>query len=205
MPSLKEISSKLNVLSAELKSAQTRKVSTKRKYTELNALLSTQRDAHDILQKSSKLLYSNLSIKLGNVITEGLRLVWPEEGYTFRIDFVERRNTIEADLYLEDAHGYVYSPLDATGGGVADLISLLLRITYITLSPYDNVIIADEILKFLDKERIGLACKFVHTLCTNMKFQLIAVTHIPELCAVADAVYKVDKVDRVSYTTKIKS
>ncbi|RKZ96885.1 MAG: hypothetical protein DRQ46_06395, partial [Gammaproteobacteria bacterium] len=101
-----------------------------------------------LFQSAVALMYENLSSKLGDIITEGIAIVFPDAQLKFVVNFVERRNNVEADILLEDSDGEQFSVLDDSGGGLADFIALLLRITYIILSEHNNILIADEPLKF---------------------------------------------------------
>lgn len=157
----------------------------------------------ELFQISIKLMYTNLSSKLGAVITEGLAIVFPEAQYTFMVEFVERRGTIEADLFLQDRNNNKYHPLDAVGGGVSDFISILLRIVYIVLSRYKNVLLADEPLKFISRGKIGKATKFIRQVCEDFNFQLVVVSHIPELINECDARYEVQQRRGVSTIYKM--
>jgi len=161
-------------------------------------------EAHALISKSIQLMYESLSSRLGDIITEGLVCVFPDSPYTkFVVDFVPRRDSIEADLYLIDKDGEKYDPLDAVGGGVADLIALMLRITYIKLSKNRNFLCADEPLRFLDRSRIEDASKFIKQVCKDLGFQLLLVTHIPELVHVADKIYKVSRKNGVSSVMEV--
>jgi len=156
-----------------------------------------------LFQDSVTTLYSSVSNKIGDIVTEGLSIVFPDSPYKFVIEFVERRNNVEADLYLVDDQGERYDPLKDVGGGVGDLIALLLRITYIMLSSNENILIADEPLKFIDRERIEEAAEFVRKLCEEFRFQILTVTHIPEMIKSSEVVYRVEKRNRVSSLVKI--
>lgn len=156
-----------------------------------------------LFQDASKTLYSSASNKIADIVTEGLNIVFPDSPYKFVIEFVERRNNIEADFFLVDNENEKYDPLKDVGGGVSDLIALLLRVTYIMLSTNDNILIADEPLKFIDRERIEDAAAFVRKLCEEFKFQMLVVSHIPEMIQASEAVYRVEKRARVSHLEKI--
>jgi len=157
-----------------------------------------------LLSQSIQILYEGLSSKLGDIITEGIKCVFPDSPYTkFVIDFVPRRDSIEADLYLIDKDGEKYHPMDAVGGGVADLIAMVLRITYIKLSKSRDILIADEPLKFVDRSRIEDAAAFIQKVCKDLDFSLLLITHIPEMIQVADAVYKVLRKSGVSSVTRV--
>lgn len=171
---------------------------------QLDAELITLQEIEDVqrlFQSAVALMYSNLSAKLGDIITEGLTVIFPDSQYKFIVEFVERRNNVEADIYLEDSAGNKYDPLDDVGGGIADFVCFLLRITYIILSKYDNFLAADEPLKFVDRTRIPEAAAFIKKVCEDFKFQLLMITHIPEWVAESEIVYKVTK---TKGTSKIK-
>lgn len=177
---------------------------TKGQLEEVSRGIQKNEESQELITKSMQMMYSNLSSQLGDIATECLLLVFPDSNYTqFMIEFVQRRDTVEADLYLVDVHGYKYHPVDAVGGGVADLLSLMLRISYIVLSEYDNFLLADEPLKFIDRERLPETAEFIKKVCKDLNFKLIMITHIPELISVADTVYRVKKVRKVSVTENV--
>lgn len=201
--SLNDLQKKVAVLEADKRSARK---TLKRATAELNgkkAILIQLSNIQTLIQATSKVMYDNLSIKLGNVITEGLALIFPESSYRFEVKFVERRNTIETDLFLVDDAGNVYDPVNDVGGGVADLIALLLRMVYITLSPYENVLFADEPLKFINRGRIPIAAKFIQKICQEFRLEMVAVTHIPEMVEVSNSAYEITKTSAGSVAKKI--
>lgn len=162
-------------------------------------------EAHGLISSAMQLMYSNLSSKLGNIITEGLQCIFPDGGFSkFEVRFVPRRDTIEADLIIIADDGAEYHPVDAVGGGVADFIGLMLRITYIYLSKNRNVLFADEPLKFIDRSRIPDAAEFIKKICKDLDFKLVIVTHIPEYMEMADTIYKVQKRKGISVVSKLK-
>jgi len=169
-----------------------------------NELITLQEveDVQRLFQSAVALMYENLSAKLGDIITEGLTLVFPDSQYKFKLDFVERRGNVECDVFLEDSTGDRYHPLDAVGGGIADFVCLLLRITYIILSKYDNFLAADEPLKFCDRSRIPEAASFIRKVCEDFRFQILMVSHVPELIAESEIVYNVVKKKGISTVKK---
>jgi len=156
-----------------------------------------------LFQSAVAMMYENLSSKLGDIITEGISIVFPDAQLKFVVQFVERRNNVEADILLEDSDGDQFTALDDSGGGLADFIALLLRITYIILSEYDNILVSDEPLKFIDRDRIPDASKFIKKVCEDFKFQLVFVSHIPEMVAEAELVYQVAKAKGVSTVKRV--
>jgi len=156
-----------------------------------------------LFQSAVALMYENLSSKLGDIITEGIAIVFPDAQLKFVVNFVERRNNVEADILLEDSDGEQFSVLDDSGGGLADFIALLLRITYIILSEHSNILIADEPLKFIDRDRIPEAAQFIRKVCADFDFQLVFASHIPEMVAESETVYKVTKSKGISTVKRV--
>lgn len=193
----------LNLLLAEKRVANKALVNYKNQLNkELDILIEIE-TVQQLFQSAVKLMYANLSTKLGDIITEGLLIVFPDSQYRFVIEFVERRSSIEADIYLEDSSGNKYDPLDDVGGGIADFVCLLLRITYIILSKYDNFLAADEPLKFIDRSRIPEAAAFIRKVCEDHKFQLLMISHIPELITESEIVYNVTKTKGISKIKRV--
>lgn len=157
----------------------------------------------EVFQIAVKLMYNNLSTKLGKIITEGLTIVFPETKYKFIIEFVDRRNSIEADMFLEDEHGNRFHPTDAVGGGISDFVSLLLRISFIIISTSENFLLADEPLKFVSRKKIPKAAAFIKQVCTDSKFQLVFMSHIQELIDIAEVEYNVTQRNGISSVEKV--
>jgi DNA repair exonuclease SbcCD ATPase subunit len=191
-------------LLVELGLEQERKKEALRRTEELQIEVDELRCVQDILQVASKLMYENLSVKLGHIITEGLLLVFPESELEFCVSFVERRNQIECDLYLQDAEGTKYDVINSVGGGITDFVSILLRIVFIALSQNVNVIFADEPGKFISRDKIHDATMFLAKVCDDLDFSLVVVTHITEMVEAAKAVYQVRRASRVSTTRKLR-
>ena len=195
---------KINKLLAE-QSVATKALSTLNSQLETNEIeLIEIEKVQELFQTAIKIMYDNLSSKLGDIITEGISIVFPDAQCKFVIDFVERRNNVEADIFIENSNGVKCSPLFSGGGGLADFISLLLRITYIILSKYENVLIADEPLKFVDRERIPEASLFIKKVCEDFNFQLLMISHIPEFIRECEVVYNVKRTKKISKVTRVK-
>ena len=165
---------------------------------DIQADIDELRVIYEVLQTAETLMFSNLSVRLGNVITEGLSLVFPEEDLSFVVDFQERRNQTEADLYLMDSEGNKFDPIDEVGGGITDFVSWLLRIAYIKMSNNKDFMFADEPGRFISRDKIGLATQFVSKVCEDLNFEILVVTHIPEMVINAKTRYLVTKRNKVS-------
>lgn len=147
--------------------------------------------ARVLIQKASKITQQKLSIKISEIVSSALKAVF-EDSYDFVVDFVERRNVTECDLLL--AKGDTFrKPLDSCGYGVADIVSLALRVAYWKLDgEARNVLILDEPTRNLSKEYQPLASLMLKKL-SESGIQFIIVTHNTELSDAADRVFRVEK------------
>ena len=179
------------------------------KLTEMNldkslSYLEDLEEARTIFTKASQVTQTQLSKQISEIVSSALDAVsFP---YTFVVEFVQRRNTTEADLWFEK-NGKRKKPLDSCGYGAADIASLALRVAYWKLDgEARNVAVLDEPFRNLDKERLPLASMMVKNL-SKMKggLQFLIVTHNKALAASADKVFMVTKKNDVSSVVEIEN
>lgn len=157
--------------------------------------------ARAIFQEAAQVTQSQLSEQISGIVSSALAAVF-NDPYKFRVDFVKRRNTTECDLLFE-RNGKTRRPLDGCGYGAADIASLALRVAYWKLDGESrNVLVLDEPLRNLDKEKQPLASMMIKNL-SRMKggLQFIIVTHNTALSESADRVFSVVKENDVSHVT----
>lgn len=132
-----------------------------------------------------------LEFRFSAIISTALAAIL-DEPYEFQAKFVERRNTMECDLCLiNDTHAL--HPIDAVGGGVADIVGFALRISFWALRPTRNLFILDEPFKFLSAEYHEKASKLMKMLSEKMNIQFIMVSHLTEMISYADRVFRIDQ------------
>lgn len=164
----------------------------------VRVFLSAREVINTLVQKT----LDQISVNIGQLVTDAIHAVF-ENPYTFKIDFVTRRNQTECDLYVTrnniDRH-----PLESNGGGLADIISSALRPTFLVLSESRLVLILDEPFKFLSEDLQSYCCIMLKTISTQLGIQIIMVSHLNEMKEVADSIINVSQVDGNSSITKIK-
>lgn len=111
--------------------------------------------------------------------------------YNFNIMFEQKRGRTEARFFLE-RDGYEIDIMTGTGGGIADIIAMALRITIFTLSRRRNVIILDEPLKFVSKKYQPIIVNLLSELRNELNIQFIISTHNDEIIESADDIFKVE-------------
>lgn len=145
--------------------------------------------ARDIIQEAAVETQQNLQYHIESLVNEALRTIWGEQAYTFKANFVRRRNQVECDLRLE-RNGEELDPLDATGGGVCDVVSMALRMVYHGLGRTIPVMIYDEPLRHLSRDMQENAARMRNALCHHLGLQFIIITHSDEAILGADRVFR---------------
>jgi DNA repair exonuclease SbcCD ATPase subunit len=133
-----------------------------------------------------------VSVTIENIVTSALVAVFGA-GYSFRIKFVQRRNSTEADMVMVKGENEV-DPLDNSGLGPANLIAIALRAAFIALDgKVARFMSLDEPTAALMVKKQVLAGGVLRTLCDKLGFQILLTTHSPELAGCGDVVYYVEQ------------
>lgn len=141
---------------------------------ELKDLLAVQASVKTLAQNHQHDVHS----KIAAVVSRCLSAVF-EDPYSFRFDFVQRKNKTDAvpkfcrdGIELDD-------PKDQIGGGVLDIAVFALRVASILCSQPQlrRVIILDEPFKHLHRSLSELARQLVWEISKELKIQIIMVTH----------------------------
>ena len=150
-----------------------------------------------VLQQAAKLAQVETASKLSGIVTRAIRSVL-EKPYEFHLEFVERRGSTECDIFVT-LYGNRASILGSTGGGLADVCSLALKVAYILLGNNDRVLFLDECSRHVNSPgQRRLFANVIRTLSQEFKIQFIIATAIPELIEIADNLIMVTQTNGVS-------
>jgi DNA repair exonuclease SbcCD ATPase subunit len=138
--------------------------------------------------------FAQESVKMGikngfeSVVTYALQFIFGIN-YIFQLDFGRRGNLQEVGLNVKtDVLTESYDPMDTSGGGVIDVVSIALRVAILELHKpkIQGPIILDESFKHLSREHLYQAGAFLNALVSRVGRQIIMITHSPELVKMAD-------------------
>jgi len=154
---------------------------------ELELNLEDHKKVREVYQQAAIFTQEYLEEHISSIVTHAIKSVFYEKDITFKVKFDKKRNSSECNLYILD-EGEEYDILEDKGFGVADIASFALRVAYILLDSVDNVLIMDEPMRNLDKDRMVYASKMISELSRRLNIQFILVTHSDELTDAADKV-----------------
>lgn len=164
---------------------------------ELVASLDLAREALGFLTDLADGRRGAMKGKIETVVSEALKLIY---GNSYRVELSyavkNNRSNLEIEMVRDTKAGEVRRDMDGFGGGVADTISVPLRLMVLVGSrKTDKVCILDECWKHINPERIELVGKFLQALTEQLGMQIIFVTHHHPLQAFADRVYHTSEKD----------
>ncbi len=141
------------------------------------------------------------------LVTMVIQSVYDDPNMKFILDFELSRNRSEAFLYIKEGDSEPYVPKDEMGGGVIDIVSLALRVVLWSLQKprSRNVFILDEPFKWLGTGgRLIRGGEILREISHRLGFQLIIVTHEPELIEIADRAWGVTREGKISKVERVK-
>jgi len=156
--------------------------------------LDNAKKAREIVQIVAQKTLQNLEFHISKLVTMALRAVFnnPPE---FVVHIEVRRNQVECDLLLLD-NGAEIKPEDGFGGGVLDVVSFALRITYWSLNKNRHTLILDEPFKFVSPDLQYKVSDMIKLLAEKLQLQIIMVSHAEDINVAADRTFLFTKINR---------
>lgn len=168
------------------------------------ANLSKFSEALDFLYKFSEFTRNEVKTKLETLANLALSSVFTDKKMEFRVVPNRNKKGLFYELYIT-TDGKITPLEDCKGGGVLDIISLCLRISYLRIykATLRQVLILDEPFKNLDDIRRPAAFDWLSSTAKEMGMQLIIVTHFADLIEKADKAIRVEQIHGVSKVYEI--
>lgn len=198
---LTQLESKLTSLNSELSSLNGKCELLSKQNENSNAKLSDLIHKREIYRKSIELLNlvqlaTNNKIKEGfkNIVSYALKYVY-NDNYNFELEFGRRGNLQELDFNIETPTcKSPFDPMDTSGGGVLNIVSLALRVAILELHKpkIEGFLVLDEPFAQINgKENLEQAGKFLTAINKRIKRQIICVTNGNQLLNMADNIIEV--------------
>lgn len=143
-----------------------------------------------------------VKVEVEQLVTQGLRSIFENPTIQFNIDFVMKRNQIEAEFTLsrEEAGARIQGDILSTyGGGIVDVISISLRIIIMQLMKVKGPLVLDEPGKMISAQFISAFGKFLTEVSNTFDRQIIMITHNSKLAEFANNTIEVYQTNGVSH------
>jgi DNA repair exonuclease SbcCD ATPase subunit len=157
-----------------------------------------------LLQKTSDYARQRAKQRIEEIVTSALSVVFAKE-YRFIVQLDVKANQPVAEYFLE-SDGVVtqLKPPDYDrGGGVADIISLALRLAVGELSGVQGPLFLDEVGKHVSQEYAPNVAYFLKEYSEKFGRQIVLITHNAHLAEIGDVSIGVNERNGVSVVTAI--
>lgn len=133
--------------------------------------------------------------KIEAVVSEALQMIYgPSYRAELSYSVKNNRSHMVVEMVRKTKAGDVRRDIDGFGGGVADTISVPLRLMVLMGSKQtDKVCILDECWKHVDPERVEVVGQFLRLLADKLKIQVVLCSHHDMLRKFADRTYEVSE------------
>lgn len=140
-----------------------------------------------LLQNTSEFARQQAKKRIEEIVTSALSVVFGKD-YRFRVEITVKANQPVAEYYLE-SEGIVtqLKPPDYDrGGGVADVVSLALKLAVAELSGVRGPLMLDEVGKHVSQEFAPNVAFFLKEYSQQFNRQAILITHNAHLAEIGD-------------------
>jgi DNA repair ATPase RecN len=143
-----------------------------------------------LIDKAIGVVSANGVGRMESTVTNGLRLIFGDPQLAFRV--LKKEGKQGNSYYIEVQKGDVSGPiLETFGGGVANVVSFLLRVIMIKRFKLARVLICDETFNNVSARILPAVSETLRSLARDGGYTILAVTHQPILASAADHVYRV--------------
>lgn len=149
-----------------------------------------------LFQHTAEYARNQAKTQIEALVTKCLQFIF-ETNIEFTIEFSESRNLPIAEFYVTnqyDGYSVKTKPEIARGGGVVDIVSLALRISFLEIHrpPIVGPLFLDEPGKHVSEEYIFNLGEFIKQASEMFGRQIIMVTHNSFLSQMCDKTYTID-------------
>lgn len=187
-----KIRSKLEQLKGQYNQIKSGIESDTKELSKQDRRLKRHEQAREIIREVGLKTQEQLQFHISDITSMALEAVFGNKAYKLEVEFIQRRNKTECDIFFS-RKGKRINPTDASGGGALDVASFALRIASWSLQrPHNrNTIILDEPMSFLSKKHHEDASLMLQEVSRKLGIQFILVTHNETLANYADKIFKV--------------
>lgn len=186
-----QIRSKLEQLKGQYQQIENGIESDTKELSKQKRRLERHEQAREVIREVGIKTQEQLQFHISDITSMALEAVF-KNPYKLEVEFIQRRNKTECDIYFS-RNGKRIDPKDGSGGGAVDIASFALRIASWSLQrPHSrNTLILDEPMRFVSKNLRDSASQMIKQVSRKLSIQFIIVTHDSILSTYADKTFEV--------------
>jgi predicted ATPase len=123
------------------------------------------------------------------IVTEGLQSIFHDQDLSFEVKVQQKHGKVWVEF--ETVHdGIRGQALEAFGGGIASVQSLLLRLLVLLKKGLARYLILDESLAALSEEYVENTGRFIQKMCQELDVNVLLITHNKSFLDHSDLAYE---------------
>lgn len=199
MSKIKQLRTQVNELRGQQKKTKANKKEAEKRLSNCIEKIHNHEAARELLRHAGQQTQQTLAFHISDITSLALESVFGKEAYNLIVEFVQRRNKTECDLFFE-RDGTLHKPMSASGGGPVDVVSFALRVANWSMkNPRTRpVIILDEPMRFLSTGLQPKASDMIKQISKKLGIQFIIITHEAELEKSADKIFDVSIKNKIT-------
>ena len=144
-----------------------------------------------LLSAMQELWRERFQAGVGEVVSRGLTAAFGEP-LDLVVEMGQSGDLPVAKFSIRDSRGLATDIIDARGGGLVNVASFLLRVLLLLSArpPLARLLVLDEAFANVSAEYLSAVVALLRRICDDGGFQLLLVTHRPELADAADVAYR---------------
>jgi DNA repair exonuclease SbcCD ATPase subunit len=172
---------------------------------ELGQLVVDLIEAQEVMNITGTLAQEEFEGYIEAMVTDALQWVFGPD-YSFEMQTEIVRNQPETKLYVVEKGIRLWTKDGAMGGGMLDLISMVLRVVVWSIHEHKTrpVMLLDEPGKNLDRNKIDKFVEMIQKFHEMLGIQFIIVTHDDKIIDMADRAFQVNRYDGTAYVNMVK-
>ena len=164
---------------------------------ELTKELEVGQEALQFVEDVANSRRGTMSNQIESIITEALQSIYGLE-YSVELVYNVKNNRSHLDIIVvkDTENGKIKRDISGFGGGVADTVSMPLRLlVLLACKQTDKICLLDECFKHMDDHRIEFVAEFLKKICDKLGIQIIMCSHHELLKEAANNAYMISDKD----------
>lgn len=182
------------LLCQQLKDSQSALAETSQQIEDLSA-------ARELAMKASLVAQQQVKARFEKLATAALQWIYRDQDLSLKVELGQRGSNPTLNFLIKTGD-IELDPLSSTGGGVVQVLALVLRLAVLEALHVRGPLLLDEPLSQLSRNYQERAGEFLNQYSARTGRQILLVSHSPEILTAASKVFRVRLVNGVSVVTE---